>query len=94
MSSGDDRQQMATVLALVSTVSQIGCTTVAIVVGALLVGLWLDGVFDTRPLFTVLFLLGSIPVSFYILVRIALSIAAKFAPSSPEETGDKSSKEV
>ena len=58
--------------------SQVGCVTVVIVVGALLVGLWVDSLFDTRPLFTILFLLLSIPVSLYSLVRVALSTAAQF----------------
>jgi F0F1-type ATP synthase assembly protein I len=65
-------------LALAGMVSQVGCVTVVIVVGALLGGLWVDSLFDTRPLFTVLFLLLSIPVSVYSLVRVALSTAAQF----------------
>ena len=58
--------------------SQVGCVTVVIVVGALLVGLWVDSLFNTRPVFTVVFLLLSIPVSLYSLVRVALSTAAQF----------------
>jgi F0F1-type ATP synthase assembly protein I len=57
--------------------SQVGCVTVVIVVGALLGGLWADNVFHTRPLFTVLLLILSIPVSVYGLVRVALSTAAQ-----------------
>lgn len=83
MSSGDDRQHIAYGLALASVVSQIGCVTVVIIMGALGVGLVLDRVLDTRPLLTVLFLLGSIPVSLYLLVRIALSAAAQLSPPSP-----------
>ena len=65
-------------LALAGMMSQVGCVTVVIVVGALLVGLWVDSLFNTRPLFTVGFLLMSIPVSLYSLVRVALSTAAQF----------------
>ena len=57
MSSGDDRQQVVFGLALASAVSQVGCATVAFVLGALEVGLGLDKFFDTRPLFTLLLLL-------------------------------------
>jgi F0F1-type ATP synthase assembly protein I len=95
---------MAFGLALASAVSQIGCVTVVIVLGALLAGLWLDGVLDTRPLFTILFLLASVPVSLYLLVRIALSAAAQVNPpakqseeradlSTQTPTGDKPSEE-
>ena len=65
-------------LALAGMMSQVGCVTVVIVVGALLGGLWVDSLVNTRPLFTVLFLILSIPVSLYSLVRVALSTAAQF----------------
>lgn len=79
--SSDDRpQQMVYGLALASAVSQVGCVTVAVILGALVVGLGLDRVFDTKPLFTLLLLLGSIPVSLYLLVRIALSAVAQLNP--------------
>jgi F0F1-type ATP synthase assembly protein I len=65
-------------LALAGMVSQVGCVTVVIVVGALLGGLWVDSLFDSRPVFTIAFLLLSIPVSVYSLVRVALSTAAQF----------------
>jgi F0F1-type ATP synthase assembly protein I len=70
----------------------VGCVTVVVVVGALALGLGLDRLVDTRPLFTVLMLLGSIPISIYLLVRIALSTAAQLAPPSTP-TGDKPSDE-
>jgi F0F1-type ATP synthase assembly protein I len=65
-------------LALAGMVSQIGCVTVVIIVGALLCGLWADSLFNTKPILTVLFLLVSIPISVYSLVRVALSTAAQF----------------
>ena len=59
-----------------------------IVVGALLLGLWLDRVLGTRPILTIVLLLVSIPISVYSLMRIALSTAAKIQPSDGEaETG-------
>ena len=89
MSSGDDRQQQTVfALALASAVSQVGCVTIAVVLGALVVGLGLDRFFDVKPLFTILFLLGSIPVSLYLLVRIALSAVAQLTPP-PAKTDDK-----
>jgi F0F1-type ATP synthase assembly protein I len=89
----DDRRQTASStpvitaarnLALAGMVSQIGCVTVVIVVGALLVGLWLDARLDTRPVMTVVMLLLSIPVSLYSLVRIALATAAQFRVMNDE----------
>jgi F0F1-type ATP synthase assembly protein I len=64
-------------LAFAAMMSQVGCVTVVIIIGALLLGLWMDSVFNTRPVFIVVFLLLSIPVSLYSLVRVALSTAAQ-----------------
>lgn len=72
-------------LALASVMSQVGCVTVVIVIGALLLGLWADSQFNTKPLFTIVFLLGSIPVSLYSLVRVALSTAAQFQAETKNE---------
>ena len=76
--SSNRPQGIAKNLVLAGMVSQVGCVTVVIVVGALLSGLWADSLLHTQPLLTVLFLLVSIPVSVYCLVRVALSTAAQF----------------
>ena len=75
-------------LALAGMLSQIGCVTVVIVVGALLGGLWADSLFKSKPLFTVVFMIASIPVSLYIVVRMALSTAAQFQAEIKNE-GEK-----
>jgi F0F1-type ATP synthase assembly protein I len=89
--SGDDRQKVTRSLALASMVTQIGCVTLVIVVGGLVLGLWLDNQLDTRPLFTVLLLLGTIPVSVFALVRIAVSAAAQLSPSPSKVAKDEPS---
>ena len=70
-------------LALAGSLTQVGCVTVFVVLIALLVGLWLDNLLDTKPILTIVSLLVSIPVSLYSVVRIALSAAARF--QSPVE---------
>lgn len=88
VNSQDNRRQMALGLALASVVSQVGCVTVILLLGALGAGLWLDKTLDTRPLFTVLLMLGSVPASLFLLVRIALSTTAQLAPPSPKASED------
>jgi F0F1-type ATP synthase assembly protein I len=58
-------------------IAEIGLLTMALVVVAIFGGLWLDKVFATRPLFTVIFILGSFPVSLYIIYRVALGAVGK-----------------
>jgi F0F1-type ATP synthase assembly protein I len=56
-----------------AVVAQVGCFTPVIILGALFVGLWLDRTFDSRPLFTILFIIGSMPVSIVVLFLIVRS---------------------
>lgn len=86
---GPNRKLYTQNLALASTVSQVGCVTVVIVVGSLLLGLWLDSLFDTKPILTIVCILASIPVSLFSLVRIALSAAARIQSPEDAETSEE-----
>jgi F0F1-type ATP synthase assembly protein I len=62
---------------LATVVGQVGCLTPLILLGALFAGLWLDRQLDTKPLFTILFIVGSAPVSVFVLYRIVRVATAK-----------------
>jgi F0F1-type ATP synthase assembly protein I len=62
---------------LATVVGQVGCLTPVILLGALFAGLWLDRQFGTKPLFTILFIVGSAPVSVFVLYRIVKAATAK-----------------
>jgi len=62
---------------LATVVGQVGCFTPVIILGALFAGLWLDRQFATKPLFTIIFIVGSAPVSVYVLYRIVRSATNK-----------------
>ena len=60
-------------LVAVGILARVGFLTVAILFAALGGGLLLDAQFNSRPLFTLLLVVGSIPVTVYLLFRIVLS---------------------
>jgi F0F1-type ATP synthase assembly protein I len=64
-------------LTVAGVVGQVGCLTLAIIVVALFAGLWLDAQFDTKPLFALVFVLASVPLTIYLMFRIVLGIAPK-----------------
>lgn len=71
---------------------QAGCFTLAIILIALIVGIWLDAQFGRRGPFTIGLLLLSVPFSLFVMVRIALGAVKQITPSrrdpkqdSPEE---------
>ena len=69
-------------MTLAAVVGQVGCLTPVILIGALFAGLWLDRQFDTKPLFTILFIVGSAPVSVFILYRIVKSATGRLKSTS------------
>ena len=62
-------------------ISQIGCVTsiasIIIIAVAFFAGQFIDNYLGTRGIFTVLALVGSFPVTLYVIVRIALSSVAR-----------------
>ena len=56
-----------------------GCVTILILTVALGIGLGLDNFFQTKPVFTILLLVGSVPVSL-----VAMLFIARFAASRVE----------
>jgi F0F1-type ATP synthase assembly protein I len=71
----DDQINQTALLA--GIVGQIGCITVIIIALALGGGILLDRFLDTRPIFTILFIVGSVPVTLFVTVRVSLMAAAR-----------------
>ncbi len=67
------QQDINTQALLASVVGQVGCLIVFIVFIALGAGLALDKFLGTKALFTVLFMVGSVPVALYFTVRLSLT---------------------
>jgi len=89
--STQSNAQYALNLGLAGFAGQVGCVTLAVILGALFLGLWLDNQFHTRPLFTILILLGSVPITIFLMFRLALGAIAKIKLSQPAKKEEKSS---
>ena len=89
MSQPENRSNNRFNTILATVVGQVGCLTPLILLGALFAGLWLDRQFDTKPLFTILFIVGSAPVSVFVLYRIVRMATAELKT----EKQDKNSEE-
>ncbi|MBI5293780.1 MAG: AtpZ/AtpI family protein [Chloroflexi bacterium] len=83
MTPKPNNNQYALNLGLAGFAGQVGCITLLIVFGALFGGLWLDGFLRTKPLFTIVLLIGSVPVTIFVMFRVALSAVAKIKPVQP-----------
>ncbi len=77
------RPQPSDTFALAGIAGQAGCVTLIVVIIALVLGVWLDGVLHTRqavgfPVATIVLVLVSVPVSVVLMIRTVLSGMARF----------------
>ena len=84
----NDRKQYWLNLTLAGAAGQVGCVTLVIIVLAVLGGLWLDARFDTRPVFTLVLLVLSIPISLAAMLYIVRLVTSKIKASPPLEKPD------
>ena len=75
-----DRQQYVYNLTLAAVASQVGCLTIVIIFGALIAGLWLDRSFSTKPLFTMLLMIASMPLTIFVMYRVVKGATGRIRP--------------
>ncbi len=73
----NDAKQYTSNLALVAVSGQVGCLTLVIIFVALLGGLWLDRFFQTKPLFTIILLIASVPVDVIAMLWVVRKATGK-----------------
>lgn len=59
---------------------EVGCLTLAIVIIAVFGGLYLDKLFGTKPVLTILFVLGSAPLALVLTFWVAMRAVKRNAP--------------
>ena len=80
-----NKKQYTFNLALAAVSGQVGCLTLVIILIALIGGLLLDRQFDTKPLFTVILMVGSVPVTLVMMFFIVRKATSRIKPVSKEE---------
>jgi F0F1-type ATP synthase assembly protein I len=76
-----DRKQYTLNLALAAIAGQVGLVTLLIIVIALMGGLALDKAFDTKPVFTIILMIASVPVTVILMFRIVHAATSRIKPS-------------
>jgi F0F1-type ATP synthase assembly protein I len=72
-----DPKQVNLAALMATVVGQVGCLVVIIIGLALGAGMLLDRFLGTRAIFTVILMVGSVPVALYITVRVSLTAVAR-----------------
>lgn len=66
---------------------QVGCLAVVIAVGSLLLGLWLDEQFASKPRLTLICVVLSVPVNLFVVLRVTQLLVARIIPPDKPKAG-------
>ena len=84
---GKDKDEFRT--AVVTTVVWVAGLTLVVIFAALFLGIWLDRLLETKPAFTIILMIISIPVTLFLTLRVVRQATAKIKPDArkviPEE---------
>jgi hypothetical protein len=69
-------------MTLAAVAGQVGCLTIVFIGAALLAGMWLDNLLDTRPLFIVGLLLASVPVTLIAMFWVVRQATSRIKPDN------------
>jgi len=73
-------------LALAAMAGQVGCLTTIIVVTALFAGLWIDSRFNTRPTFTIVLVILSVPLTLAVMLWVVKNITSRIKTATQQKT--------
>ncbi|HTP03151.1 MAG TPA: AtpZ/AtpI family protein [Anaerolineales bacterium] len=80
-SNGNRPQGLNTLLIVL--VGQMGCLTLIVIGLTVGLGMWLDSIFGTKPIFTLVLLLAGIPVSVLLMVFVGRRSLERFRAQQP-----------
>ena len=72
---------------------QVGCSTLLIVILSVFGGIWLDRILDTKPVFTIMFILGSAPLALVLTYWMAMRSIQSMQSAKSEEKETEFDKE-
>ena len=65
---------------------EVGCLTLLIVFAAVFGGLYLDKLLGTKPVLTIIFVLGSAPLALALTFWVAMRAVKRYSPPKPSTT--------
>lgn len=77
---------------LAVVVGQVGCLTLVIIFAALFLGIWLDNILETKPVFTVGLIVASIPVTLVAMILVVRAATSRLAKLDDKDKINKSEK--
>lgn len=85
-----NRQFQQTALILATVTGQVGCLTVFIIAVAYAIGAFIDRSLGLdKSIFTALAIVGSLPITLYVIIRVSMATVAKTQELTADSTEEK-----
>ncbi|MBE3087519.1 MAG: AtpZ/AtpI family protein [Chloroflexi bacterium] len=89
MGQSNDKGQDEFRTAVTMTVVWVAGLTLVVIFAALFAGLWLDKILDSKPLFTIVLVLVSIPVTLFLTFRVVRAATARIQPAIKKDVTEE-----
>jgi len=76
---------------LIVMIGQVGCLTLIIILASVFAGLWLDNMFGTKPVITLVLLFAGIPISVLVMLTVARRTLARLKEQAETEKNSETS---
>lgn len=76
---------------LIVLIGQVGCLTLIIILASVFVGMWLDNMFGTKPVITLVLLFAGIPISVLVMLVVARRTLARIKVEADKDQNTESS---
>ena len=86
-SEQSDKKNIVNTL-LVVMIGQVGCLTLVVILGSVYLGLWLDNVFGTKPVLTLILLFAGVPLSVALMLFVARRTLARLKEQNDSKEKD------
>ncbi len=73
---------------LIVVIGQVGCLTLVVILASVLGGLWLDKIFGTKPVITLVLLFAGIPLSVVLMLYASRKALAQWKEKYEAEEKD------
>jgi len=90
MTQSEQKGRSALTNLLIVLIGQMGCLTLVIVLASVFGGLWLDKIFDTKPVITLALLFAGIPVSVLLMLNVGRKTLARMKNDLEKESDTSS----
>jgi len=77
MTQSDNNRKNILNTLLIVMIGQVGCLTLVVILASVFLGLWLDDMFGTKPVLTLILLFAGIPLSVILMLFVSRRTLAR-----------------